>query len=322
MNLIDSLKEKVIMGGCLTEGEAYFLGEIIEEYREEIREAAAEITSKFCEPVFDSCSIVNARSGKCPENCKWCAQSAHFKTSADVYPLISREECMLHADASRKHKIGRFSMVTSGRKMQGAELEKACEYYKELSEKEDISLCASMGLLSHEELKMLKEAGVSRYHCNLESAPSHFSTLCTTHSIEDKIATIEAARQLGFEICSGGIIGMGESRRQRVEFALTLRKVNPNSIPINILCPIPGTPLADQEPISEDDVLDCVALFRFIHPRVILRFAGGRARLSREAQIKAMHIGINGAIVGDLLTTIGSTVDDDRKLAANARLKF
>lgn len=322
MHSIEEMKRKVLSGRQISEEESYWLAETAEENREELHSAASEITAAFCEPVFDSCSIVNARSGKCPENCKWCAQSAHFKTNADVYPLITRDECMRHCDASRAHGIGRFSMVTSGRKMQGAELDRACEYYKEMAERGDIGLCASMGLLEEEELRKLRAAGVKRYHCNLESAPSHFKTLCTTHTIEDKIETIDIARRLGFEICSGGIIGMGESARQRAEFALTLRRVEPASIPINILCPIPGTPLATTPALSEEEVLDTVALFRFVHPRAILRFAGGRAQLSREAQLKAMRIGINGAIVGDLLTTVGSTVADDRRLAAEARMEF
>lgn len=322
MNIIDTLKDKVLAGGELSEAEAYFICDNADQYREQIHEAAAEITARFCEPVFDSCSIVNARSGKCPENCKWCAQSAHFHTKADVYPLIDREECMRHAEASISQGIGRFSMVTSGRKMQGAELERACTYYKELAEKGEIRLCASMGLLDKEDLRKLKDAGVIRYHCNLESAPSYFPTLCSTHTLADKIATIDAARELGMEICSGGIIGMGESARQRMEFALSLKRVAPKSIPINILCPIEGTPLAEASPLSAEEVLDTVAFFRFVHPRVTLRFAGGRAQLSRDVQLQAMHIGINGAIVGDLLTTVGSTVAADRQLAAEARLKF
>ena len=179
-----------------------------------------------------------------------------------------------------------------------------------------------MGLLGPEELRRLREAGVTRYHCNLETAPSFFGELCSTHTTEQKLATIEAARAEGLEICSGGIIGMGETRRQRVELALTLRRIDPVSIPINILCPIPGTPLQDATPLTEDEIVTTVALFRLIHPRVTLRFAGGRAALSREGQLRAIRAGINGAITGDMLTTTGSTVEADRKLAADAGLKF
>lgn len=320
MTLIDSLKKKVLAGGEISADEAYALCDADHGHRDELYAAAAEITHKFCPPVFDSCSIVNARSGKCPENCKWCAQSAHFKTSVSVYPLIDSEECMRHADAARAHGIRRFSMVTSGRKMSGRELDEACAYYRKLSVAGGLDLCASMGLLDRGELQKLWEAGVRRYHCNLEAAPEYFDTLCSTHSVEDKIRTILAAREIGFEVCSGGIIGMGETPRQRVGLALELRRVRPASIPINILCPIPGTPLENSRPLEPEEVLDTVALFRFVHPKVTLRFAGGRASLSRDTQLKAIQIGMNGAIVGDLLTTIGSTVAADRDLIADAGL--
>lgn len=319
---IDALKAKVLDGGTLSEQEAYSLCETELSQRADLWEAAAEITRRFCKPEFDSCSIINARSGRCPEDCKWCAQSAHYKTSADVYGLVSREECLEAAEQNRIHGVRRFSLVTSGRALIGRELTRACDYYREMNGRGGIELCASMGLLGADELQSLYDAGVRRYHCNLETAPSHFATLCSTHTIEDKIRTIEAARKIGFEICSGGIIGMGETSRQRVEFALTLRRIAPESIPINILNPIPGTPLENSSPLSPEEVLDTVAFFRFIHPRTILRFAGGRISLPREMQIKAMKIGVNGAIVGDLLITIGSNVRQDKELAAEVGYSF
>lgn len=322
MSLISTLEAKILAGEDITADEAYALCDAAPDCREELYAAAERITARFCEPVFDSCSIINARSGKCPEDCKWCAQSAHFKTKTDVYPLVSREECMRHADVNASQGIRRFSLVTSGRKMQGAELDRACSYFAEMSGKGNISLCASMGLLDESELQKLWDAGVRRYHCNLEAAPEFFSTLCSTHTVEDKIRTIGAARKIGFEICSGGIIGMGETPRQRVELALTLRRVRPDSIPVNILCPIDGTPLENRPPLPDEEVLDTVALFRFIHPRVVIRFAGGRASLPRETQLRAIRIGMNGGIVGDLLTTIGSTVAVDKELIADAGLTF
>lgn len=314
--MIQELKQRILEGGEISAREAMALVGLLPERREELWAAARELTEALCSREFDTCSIVNARSGRCSENCKWCAQSAHYKTECEVYPLISRRHCLEVADLNRREGVKRFSLVTSGRRMQGDELHRACAYYKEMSEQGGLKLCASMGLLEPSELKELKESGVSRYHCNLETAPSYFPTLCSTHSLEDKIRTIDAARALGFEICSGGIIGMGETAEQRVELALELRRINPASIPLNILSPIPGTPLEATPLISEEEVIDTVALFRFIHPRVTLRFAGGRARLSREAKRQCMLIGINGAIVGDLLTTLGATLAEDRQDAA------
>ncbi len=316
--MINELKNRILNGGNITESEAYALAEFLPARREEIYAAAEEITRKLACRTFDTCSIVNARSGRCSEDCKWCAQSAHYKTAADVYPLISREHCLKVADLNRQGGVRRFSLVTSGRKMQGRDLDRACEYYSEMRADGGLLLCASMGLLNRQELEQLKASGVNRYHCNLETAPSFFPSLCSTHTLDQKLQTIADARALGMEICSGGIIGMGETVAQRVEFALFLRQIEPASIPINILAPIPGTPLESTPLISEEEVLDTVALFRFIHPLTTIRFAGGRARLSPEATKRAFEIGINGAIVGDLLTTLGATLASDKSTALSA----
>ncbi len=319
---IQQLRDKILAGGRLTKEEALSLCNIQKSDEQALWDAAQEISEKFVNREFDSCSIINARSGKCPENCKWCAQSAHFKTRIDTYPLVDRQLCMEMADANRKAGIKRFSLVTSGRRMSGKDLETVCDYYRELREKGGLKLCASMGLLEKDELQKLYDSGVTRYHCNLEAAPTFFGELCTTHTVEDKIQTILAAKEIGMEVCSGGIIGMGESRRQRIELALELLRVEPQSIPINILCPIPGTPLENQEPLAENEVLNTLSFFRFIHPDVTLRFAGGRAKLSRDTQLKALVIGMNGSIMGDMLTTIGAGVEDDKKMIAEGGYRY
>lgn len=319
---IDDIKAKLLSGDTLTEAEAYALIPLAEADPEALYGAAAEVTRAFHSRTFDSCSIINARSGRCGEDCKWCAQSKCFPTSIMEYDLVDRDTCLDLGAYNRSKGIGRFSLVTSGRAMGGKALDTLCSYYRELGASGRMGLCASMGLLSPDSLARLREAGVTRYHCNLETAPSHFPTLCSTHTQAQKLATIEAARAAGMEVCSGGIIGMGETMTQRVEFALFLREAHPVSIPINMLQPIPGTPLEGLPPLSDREILTTVAIFRLIHPRAVLRFAGGRARISPDAQRRALRIGINGAIMGDLLTTIGAKIDEDIAMVEECGYKF
>lgn len=322
MSRITTFKDIILGGGDITPEQAYSLAELTPGERAELYEAATEITRRFMPRHFDSCSIINARSGRCPEDCKWCAQSAHYPSSVSTYPLVDRATCLDQAERNRRAGIDRYSLVTSGRTLTGEALDTVVSYYSELSARGGLGLCASLGLLDAEALSRLRQAGVSRYHCNLETSRSHFPSLCSTHTQAQKLATIAHAREAGMEICSGGIIGMGESRRQRIEFALDLREIRPDSIPVNILVPIPGTPLADSLPLTDEEILDTVAIFRLIHPRVALRFAGGRLNLSAELQLRAMRMAVNGAIMGDMLTTSGPQIKADKTLVAEAGYQF
>ncbi len=320
---VTDILTKILSGNVPDDAEFYGLADIkTDDGRRALRDAATAVTLKFVPRRFDSCSIVNARSGRCSEDCKWCAQSGHFKTGCNNYAFVSPDEAHTVAGYNSSRGIGRLSLVASGRAVKGKALDEMASLLRDIREQHGISTCASLGLLGRDELQKLYDAGVHRYHCNMETAPSYFGSLCSTHTQKDKLQTIRTAQEIGFEVCSGGIIGMGETRRQRMELAIFLREVKPVSIPINILAPIPGTPLEKTPLISEDEIIDAVAMFRMVHPSVQLRLAGGRARISRPGLLELLRVGINGAIVGDLLTTLGSTIAQDKDLATEAGYTF
>lgn len=319
MNL-DEIKAAALAGKGASREEAEWLAEYPD--LDKLCDAANEISRRWLGSNVDSCSIVNARSGRCGEDCKWCAQASRHNTGCETYNFLDAEEVMRAASANEEAGIRRFSLVTSGRTVAKSDLEKFCEVIRQLSADTDLYLCASMGLLGEEEMKMLKDAGVKRYHCNMETSSKFFKTLCTTHTPEDKMRTIAAARKCGLEVCSGGIIGMGESFADRLDFAFELRELDVDSVPINILNPIKGTPLQDTPLISEEEIIRTVALFRFILPRKSLRFAGGRMRLSHESMLRIMTGGMNGVLMGDMLTTVSNTIADDRVLFREAGMNF
>ena len=313
---ITLLKQKLFDGGKITTEEAKWLA--FDADKEELYEAAHEITQHFMGNKFDTCSIINAKSGNCSEDCKWCAQSVHYKTSADLYPLLPAKSILDQAAYNDKKGVRRFALVTSGKRVTPSDMAKIADTVKMIKKETGIHCCASMGLLGEDALRTLFESGVENYHCNIETAPSYFPSLCSTHTIEQKMETIHTARRIGFRICSGGIIGMGESMEQRIEMAIFLRDEEILSIPLNLLQPIPGTPLENTPSLSTEELLTTIAIFRWINPKAYLRFSGGRKQLSEDIQKKALYIGINSAITGDLLTTAGCGIDHDKELFTSA----
>ena len=289
------------------------------ERREELRARAHEVTERCVEKRFDFCSIINARSGRCSENCKWCAQSAHWKTDCETYGWVGTEACVKAAQEAAANGADRIGIVTSGRCLSHEDVENVCAALRAMhTAVPEICLCASLGLLSEDDLAKLKAAGLQRVHCNLETAPSLFPALCSTHTTADKLATIHAAKRLGFQICCGGIIGMGETDEQLVEFAFALKEISPDSIPVNVLHPIEGTPLGDRGILDPERVVDSVAVLRLVNPSTPLRFAGGRRDMSDETAAKCIYVGMSAGIAGPLLTTPGADFDDDRSLAVQA----
>ena len=309
---IEKAKQYILEGGKITEEQALSL--VNHPDKEALYEAAHQITRHFMGNKFDTCSIINAKSGNCSEDCKWCAQSGHYKTLVNLYPLLPAKECVYHAVYNRKQGIRRFALVTSGKRVSDLEMEQITDTIRQIKRQSDIKCCASMGLLTRSQLQSLYDSGVENYHCNIETAPSYFRQLCSTHTIEQKMETIHTAREIGFRICCGGIIGMGETMEERIEMACFLQKEGVLSIPLNLLQPIPGTPMENTHILEEEEWLTTIALFRLINPNAFLRFSGARAQLSEATQRKSLYIGINSAIIGDLLTTIGSKVEEDKVL--------
>lgn len=276
----------------------------------ELYRAADELRETLHQKNLDLCAIVNARSGRCSEDCRFCAQSAHYEVGVASYEVVDPAQAVELARDSEQHGVGRFSLVTAGRSVAENHLTEFRDIYRQLREQTDLALCASMGLLTPEKAQQLQEMGVSRYHCNLETSRSYFATVCTTHTWEEKVATLKIAREAGLELCSGGIIGMGESLAQRLEMALELRELGVLSIPLNILTPIKDTPFGHLQPLGIDEVLTAIAMFRLINPQAVIRMAGGRNLLG-SGQHRCFTAGANGAIVGNYLTTVGNTLGED-----------
>lgn len=317
---LSALADAVIAGHRVTRAEALQMARTAP--LDELCDQADRIKTALCGDKVDSCSIVNARSGLCPEDCKWCAQAVRHHTGCETYNIIDTYEAMHAAHLNEEAGIRRLSLVTSGRRVTEKDLTAFLDLYRRLNRETNLYLCASMGLLNADEMQQLYEAGVRRYHCNMETCAEYFPKLCTTHTQQDKRDTIRAARQAGMSVCSGGIIGMGESMEQRIDFALELRELGVDSVPMNILNPIKGTPLENTPLISEDDIIRTMALFRFILPDKVIRFAGGRARVSKAANRRMLRGGVNGILMGDMLTSIGNSVAEDRQTVSELGLHF
>jgi biotin synthase len=263
---------------------------------------------------IELCNILNAKSGVCSQDCKFCAQSSHHNTGVSVYPLKKKEE-MLEA-AWRAKEIGaeRFDIVTSGNSLSGDELKVIAEAIGEITQKLGLKMCASLGALDEKGFTFLKNAGLSRYHHNIETSPRYFSKIVSTHTFQERIETIKLAKKVGLEVCSGGIIGMGEEMEDRIEMAFILKELNVTSVPLNILVPIKGSPLEKQPPLSAEEAVRTIALFRIILKDKIIKIAAGRESVLKDFQALGFMAGANGMLIGGYLTIKGREVEEDWKL--------
>lgn len=281
---------------------------------DELCKGADMIREKFIGDKVDLCSIINGRSGKCPEDCKYCAQSAHNHTNCEVYDFLPEEKILEACRMNEREGVDRFSIVTAGKALTGEEFDKAIHAYETMKRECKIDLCASMGFLSAEQLHRLHEAGVSSYHHNIETSKRNFPNICTTHTYDMKIETLKKVKAEGMYACSGGIIGMGETWEDRLDMAVSLAEVGVDSIPLNALMPIAGTPLEGLEHINQPDILRTVSFFRYINPKADIRLGAGRALLTNDGEL-AFKSGASATITGNMLTTVAcATIRSDKEM--------
>ena len=283
---------------------------------DELIERASKVTRENFDNSVEVCSIISARTGKCNENCKYCSQSSHNHAEIKCHPLLSVEEVKAAALKAKENGATRFCIVTSGRSESGDDFDKILEMMKAVSSIEGLHCCASLGLLSEEQIIKAKEAGLERFNHNINTSKRYHKEICTTHNFEDRINTVKLLSKHGIEPCCGVILGMGETKEDRIDMALSLAELNPKTVPINVLNPIKGTPLENYgDKITEEEVLRTICIFRIAMPKAILRYAGGRnVRLSKETQKLGIIAGVNGLLAGDYLTTEGVETKEDKKM--------
>ena len=321
VDFINRLEEKVLVGQEITQEEAEELGKLAGSDLYQLFAAASRIRDLRAGKKVDLCAIINAKSGACSENCQYCAQSVHHQTDVHVYELLDEEPIIARALQMEAEGAKRYALVTSGRGIHEEDFVKALGIYRRLARETSLKLCASLGIITEDMARRLREAGVTRYHHNLETSESYFPHICTTHSYQDRINTIKACQTADLDVCSGGIISLGETMGQRVEMAFALRKLKVQSVPLNILSPIIGTPLESQRVLPPLEILQTIAIYRFILPQARLRFAGGRESALRNLQAMGYLAGINATLVGSYLTTSGCTVAEDIQMILDMGLE-
>lgn len=282
---------------------------------------AAEIRKSLFENNIEFCAIINCQSGRCSENCSFCSQSKHFKTNIESWELLPKEQILSAAQEAERNGAARFSLVSSGRELTPTLLQNIIPVYQLIKEKTNLQICASHGFIDLESAKALKKAGVTRYHHNLETSEDFYKQVCTSHQFQERIETLSIAAQAGLSTCSGGIWGVGESVEQRLKMAFEIRRINADSVPINILSPIKGTPLEGMKRIPNEELLRSIALYRMILPTQRIRIAGGRSLMTEEEQITALKTGIDALMIGNYLTTDGLDLSQDKNILYQAGIK-
>lgn len=287
--------------------------DLLDLYNLDLKELL-NISSKLMSNEVSFCSLINARNGRCSQNCKYCAQSSHYRTDIESYPLVSIEEVKKAAIEAKSNHASRFAIVTSGKTPDESDFSAMLQMIKEVNSIGGLKSCASIGILNEDQAKALAEAGLVRFHHNINTSRSYYPEVCTTHTWDERFNTCKLAKKYGLELCCGVILGMGESVEQRVEMALELAEIEPESIPINILMPIPQTPFENYfDKIDEENILRTLAVFKIANPKSVLRFCGGRMKLSAQNQSLALKTCVEGMMIGNYLTTVGRNPAEDYK---------
>lgn len=316
---LQELEKKILAGGLLDFDEVLELSVVVED--EALFRSADRICRHFHGKRVDLCTIMNVKSGKCAENCKYCAQSEHYSTGVAEYPLLETDEIVRQAREYEREGVHRFAPVSSGRRLDGADFERMLEVVRELKAQPNLGICGSFGIITYEQALRLKAAGLDRYHHNIETCQEFFGQICDTHSYAERMATIQAVSKAGLEICCGGIIGLGETMAQRIQMALEIRELGVKSLPVNVLHPVPGTPLANLPALEPFEILRTMAFFRLILPDAWIRYAGGRSALGK-LQGRGFLAGVNAALVGNYLTTVGNKISQDLQMFRELGLEF
>jgi len=319
--MLDSLTDKIIGGNPITKDEAIKVSLIGRAGIFRLFESANRIRERFRGDSVDLCAIVNAKSGICPEDCSYCAQSAVSRAGMSVYPLIKKDVVLERAKEAKDAGVRRFCIVTSGRKVGEKELVEIGSMIEDLR-KIGLLPCSTLGLMNNDELLYLKDHGLERYHHNIETSEQFFPEICRTHTYHDKLKTIEAAKQAGLSICSGGIFGMGETWEDRIDMALALKELNIDSVPVNFLIPVKGTRLGELETLHPFEALKIISLYRFILPEKEIRVCGGRMQVLGEFNSIVFMAGADSILTGNYLTTTGRSYEDDLRLVRDYGLKI
>ncbi len=290
------------------------VGILLKAPLEKLVSKADRIRKDYMGARLELCSILNARSGLCSEDCKFCAQSAKHNSVVLTYPLKGKAQIVEAANNAKAIGAEKYGIVTSGNRLTSREINVVAQAISQIKDEVGIDVCCSLGAMEKSQLKLLKDAGLSRYHHNIETSRRFYPQIVSTHSFEERIVTIKFAKEVGLEVCSGGIIGMGETWDDRIDMAYTLKELDVDSIPINILIPIKGTPLESAGPLSLEDVIRTICIFRIILKDKIIKIAAGRETALKDSQVKGFAAGANGMLIGGYLTVRGASLEADYEL--------